>query len=303
MPKVSIIVPVYKTEKFIRECLESILQQTFTAWECLLIDDGSPDNSGKICDEYAKKDTRFRVFHEENCGVSHARNIGLDNMLGDWVMFVDSDDMIAPTTLQQCMNLVNQNDLDIVQFSYSRQMYNNTDLLVTTPPMTIAAYIKSGKYLVCVGGSLCKSNIVKENSIQFDTSIALAEDQIFMYEYFKYSRYIQRIETPLYFYRVNESGAVHSSNSIDMIRSAYKLIEYKQKFPAFEHRINRILMMFIETIINNNDIPPKKIWELYVKMNVHESSELTRRSTVFYFISKFSFRLAHKILKFYRFGR
>ena len=76
-PKISIIVPVYKAEKYLRRCLDSIVAQTFTDWECILIDDGSPDNSGKICDEYAVKDGRFRVFHQENAGVSAARNKGL----------------------------------------------------------------------------------------------------------------------------------------------------------------------------------------------------------------------------------
>ena len=100
MPKVSIIVPVYNAEKYLRECLDSIISQIFTDWECILVDDGSPDNSGEICNEYAKDDSRFRVFHVQNGGVSRARNIGLDNMSSEWVMFVDSDDAIAENTLE-----------------------------------------------------------------------------------------------------------------------------------------------------------------------------------------------------------
>ena len=100
MPKVSIIVPVYNVESFIRECLNSIQQQTFWDWECLLIDDGSPDNCGAICDEYAKKDSRFKVYHKVNGGVSSARNLGLDNACGEWVTFVDSDDFISPSFIE-----------------------------------------------------------------------------------------------------------------------------------------------------------------------------------------------------------
>ena len=81
-PKISIIVPVYKVERYLPHCIDSILAQTFTDFELLLIDDGSPDNSGKICDEYAAKDTRIRVFHKDNGGVSSARNFGLDNANG-----------------------------------------------------------------------------------------------------------------------------------------------------------------------------------------------------------------------------
>lgn len=96
MPEISIIVPVYKTEEYLPRCIDSILAQTFTDFELLLIDDGSPDNCGKICDEYAEKDSRIRVFHKENGGVSSARNVGLDNALGTYIGFVDSDDYITP---------------------------------------------------------------------------------------------------------------------------------------------------------------------------------------------------------------
>ena len=88
---VSIIVPVYNTEKFLHRCIDSILAQTYTDFELLLIDDGSKDSSGAICDEYAVKDARVRVFHKENGGVSSARNLGLDNAKGEWITFVDSD--------------------------------------------------------------------------------------------------------------------------------------------------------------------------------------------------------------------
>ena len=89
-PKVSIIVPVYNAEKYLHRCVDSILAQTFTDWELLLIDDGSPDRSGEICDGYAMKDARIRVIHKENGGVSSARNVGLDATKGKWVVFVDS---------------------------------------------------------------------------------------------------------------------------------------------------------------------------------------------------------------------
>jgi glycosyltransferase involved in cell wall biosynthesis len=89
-PVVSVIVPVYKVEQYLHKCLDSIFNQTFTGFELLLINDGSPDTSGQICDEYAQKDSRVRVFHKENGGVSSVRNLGLDNAKGKWVTFIDS---------------------------------------------------------------------------------------------------------------------------------------------------------------------------------------------------------------------
>ena len=91
---VSVIVPVYKAEKWLHRCVDSILAQTMEDFEVLLIDDGSPDRSGEICDEYAAKDSRVWVFHKENGGVSSARNLGLDNAQGEWISFIDSDDWV-----------------------------------------------------------------------------------------------------------------------------------------------------------------------------------------------------------------
>ena len=102
MPIMSVIVPVYNTEQYLHRCIDSILTQTYTDFELLLIDDGSKDKSGDICDEYALKDSRIRVFHKENGGVSSARNLGLDNAAGEWITFVDSDDWIIESYL---MNL------------------------------------------------------------------------------------------------------------------------------------------------------------------------------------------------------
>ena len=99
-PKVSVIVPVYKVEKYLPECIDSILAQTFTDFELILVDDGSPDNSGKICDDYATRDSRIRVFHKENGGVSSARNFGIDNARGEWIALMDGDDSWLPRHLE-----------------------------------------------------------------------------------------------------------------------------------------------------------------------------------------------------------
>ncbi|GGK06992.1 glycosyltransferase family 2 protein [Parabacteroides faecis] len=100
-PKVSVIVPVYKAEAYLYRCVDSLLVQTFTNFEILLIDDGSPDRSGEICDEYARKDTRVRVFHKENGGVSSARQCGLDNAVGEYTIHADPDDWVEPDMLEE----------------------------------------------------------------------------------------------------------------------------------------------------------------------------------------------------------
>ncbi len=99
MPKISIIVPVYNAEEYLRKCLDSILSQTFSDWECILVDDGSKDKSGIICDEYAISDKRFKVIHKKNGGVSTARQVGTDSASGDFIIHVDSDDWIETDML------------------------------------------------------------------------------------------------------------------------------------------------------------------------------------------------------------
>ena len=113
-PIISIIVPVYNVEQYLPRCIDSILAQTFKGFELLLIDDGSSDTSGRICDEYAFGDNRIKVFHKENGGVSSARNLGLDNAKGEWIAFVDPDDYVSPDFLE----LGNHADADVVQKPY-----------------------------------------------------------------------------------------------------------------------------------------------------------------------------------------
>lgn len=124
-PKVSVIVPVYNVEKLLQRCIDSILAQTFTDFELLLIDDGSKDKSGEICDEYAAKDSRIRVFHKQNGGVSTARNIGIDKAQGEWIYFVDSDDIVLPSALGTFCSLI-YSDSELVMAGFYTSDENNT---------------------------------------------------------------------------------------------------------------------------------------------------------------------------------
>ena len=110
---VSIIVPVYNAERYLHRCIDSVLAQTYTNFELLLINDGSKDNSGEICDKYAVKDSRIRVFHKENGGVSSARNMGIDEAKGEWLSFIDSDDWIEPTMYEKMLQELIGNNADI----------------------------------------------------------------------------------------------------------------------------------------------------------------------------------------------
>lgn len=119
-PKISIIIPMYNVEKYLRRCLDSVQNQTFQDWQAICVDDGSPDKSGSIAEEYAAKDKRFIVLHKENGGLSDARNAGMLRATGEYIMFLDSDDFIHPQTMEIAYNLAQKNKSDIVSFTYDR---------------------------------------------------------------------------------------------------------------------------------------------------------------------------------------
>jgi len=118
LPKISIIIPIYNEEKYLRRCLNSVQNQTFTEWQAICVDDGSTDNSGKIVKEYAAKDKRFVVVHKKNGGQSDARNVGVDLAKGEFVLYLDSDDFIHPQTLELLHKFAIDNDADMVVFKF-----------------------------------------------------------------------------------------------------------------------------------------------------------------------------------------
>ena len=210
MPKVSVIVPVYKAEKYLHQCIDSILSQTFTDWECILVDDGSPDRSGAICDEYAQKDARIRVIHKENGGVSSARNVALERIAGEWLTFVDSDDCLYPNALQRWIEVAVKNKLDLIQCHLNREYKEGQIVEESTEVRSALQFVESEDYLTCIGGSFFNASIVREYSLRFDEKVRLGEDQIFLFSHMQHCKRIQRISDVLYFYRDNEQSAVNN---------------------------------------------------------------------------------------------
>lgn len=203
-PKISVIVPVYKAEKYLHRCVDSILAQTFTDFELILVNDGSPDNSGAICDEYAQKDCRVRVFHKENGGVSSARNLGLDNVRGEWVTFIDSDDYIHKDYLFS----FNKNiDADLIVGSFqvigSDENWNGILQCEKYGRNILKQKLQDGAFPPNYHGSwgkLFQTKIINDNNIRFDNKVFLSEDWLFTLNYFIYINSVQTIDKPYYYY-------------------------------------------------------------------------------------------------------
>jgi glycosyltransferase involved in cell wall biosynthesis len=193
VPKISIIVPVYKVEIYLKECLDSILNQTYENIELILVNDGSPDSSGDICESYKEKDSRIRVFHQENKGVSKARNFGITEATGDYVCFIDSDDWIQGSYLADFFYNGNYNaDVYLQGYinKYADEKLNNQINFITNEFYTVQllkeGYIYSERNNIINSPcfKLFRRDIIKENNIEFDPSICYGEDHLFVLNYF-----------------------------------------------------------------------------------------------------------------------
>ena len=191
MPNISIIVPVYNASSTICRCIDSILAQIFTDFELLLINDGSKDNSGAICDEYATKDARVRVFHKENGGVGSARNLGLDNAKGEWITFCDSDDFVDSDWLKNYIdNSSGKCDLIVQKIKILNQGYDEINgpqqLIEGNGKDMLVALKYNGGTLGYPVNKLFSSSIIKMESLRFREDIKLREDEDFVLRYLLY---------------------------------------------------------------------------------------------------------------------
>ena len=189
-PLVSIIIPVYNVELYLSNCIDSILAQSFTDWECILVDDGSKDKSGSICDNYALKDNRIKVIHQNNSGVSVARQVGIDNVCGEYSIHIDPDDWIESNMLEELYNKAKSDDADMVICDYFKnedgvQQYINQSPNFLVPIKIIEQMLTTNMYPELYGS--CCNKLVRcscfnssDNLIRFEPNdLSLGEDLVF----------------------------------------------------------------------------------------------------------------------------
>lgn len=265
MPFFSIIVAVYKAEKYLAKCIDSVLEQTFSDFEIILVDDGSPDNSPMICDEYARKDTRITVIHKENGGVSSARNVGLGIASGKYLWFVDSDDYILPGVLQRLHDSAAASMPDIVTFDMQVEEKNGTvhsrnikdgEYAVTGNSILAAAFFWLPEFgnsgiNVEAAGNIIKNDIVKANGILFDTKLFRSEDTLFVLECLAKSETGKSVSYPCYFYRCNPDSCMNT-------------FEYSNR--SIKNSVE--LLMGIKVVLANSNIPAEKYGEVWNKLFV-----------------------------------
>lgn len=251
IPEISVIVPVYNSEPYLEECIDSILIQSFSNFELLLIDDGSTDLSSRLCDDYAKKNERVRVVHKKNGGVSSARNLGIKQSKGRWITFVDSD--------------------DIVKVSYLRNLYNGLDKCQDEHVLVIGSCEKNGKSkkifsnqiikgkaaahyiltndILALSGPVSKlfsSQVLIDNDIVFPENIHMGEDGIFFQRYLNVVETISFVDSVDYIARDTEKSLSKNFFNFDIEWNCYmiwkeELLKYITKYSDLFTDLNKVL--------------------------------------------------------------
>lgn len=205
-PLISIIIPIYNAESLVNRCVDSILNQTYTNWELLLINDGSTDGSGRICDEYSAHDNRIRVFHKRNGGVSSARNMGIDNAKGEWITFVDSDDFLNLDALLNMASAIGNSDLvlssirEYDKISYKDYIISNIATNNIQETANWLDMLNSLMVLVTPVSKLLKTSIINNYKLRFDIRFCSGEDSLFLYQYLYYVEKVSCIDSISYNY-------------------------------------------------------------------------------------------------------
>lgn len=235
---ISIIIPVYNVSSYIDTCLESVVNQIYTDWECILINDGSKDNSGNICDNWAKNDYRIHVIHQINQGVSAARNRGIQESKGEFITFIDSDDWINKTYLYDLINGIKDSRTDLVVSGLIQEYKDGKNKKFVFPNSVtyeissnhILEFIEMNKLALLYGpvAKLYKSSIIKNNKIEFPLDYSYGEDLIFNYQYLDYIHRISNIPVINYHYRIIGKGtlsSIYRENQFDIDYSQWKLLQ------------------------------------------------------------------------------
>jgi len=297
--RISVIVPVYNVEKYLARCIDSILAQTFADFECILIDDGSSDNSPAICDEYAKKDDRIKVIHKENGGVSSARNTGLDVAQGEWITFIDSDDWVENNILDLLLNNAVKNNCDMSvcglrsldenekELSKSKQMPLET-LDKNTAKKTLLGF---EKFTSCVVGKIVKKEYA--GKVRFRLEIKVCEDGLFWFEIIDNIDNLIYDSTPCYNYLQTENSLTRSKKAIE---------NYKDVFIATQKMLELEKNKSIKRKIKSYEASIANGWcYLMIKSGAFDKeyylyySRIVIKNILFYFLDN-NIPLKHKIM-------
>ncbi|MGJ7919508.1 glycosyltransferase family 2 protein [Neobacillus sp. LXY-4] len=301
MPTViSVIIPVYNVEKYLSICLKSVLEQTMGDFEVLLINDGSTDNSANICEHYAQIDKRVKVFHTSNSGPGKARNKGLKEASGKYIMFIDSDDYVDQNTFKIALNIMEKNNVDLVIYSFYKIKLNEIEKRELSEcyfkdPFSKARFLEKiwldEEMLASTWNKIYKLDVIKKNSISFNEDFFMAEDYLFNIQYIDTIEKGISINSPLYHYIKHENSVTTRVlyNKYYIALTVYKeslklLNKYNIKEEKYLNKIHSeyltglLRAMYETTRHGYNENLIEKLKEIKKCMNGKETRELLSNS-------------------------
>lgn len=265
-PKVSVIIPIYNGEKYIDDCMRCMKSQTYEKIEIILVDDGSKDRSGAICDEYAKSDDRIKVCHQENGGLSSARNLGIRNATGKYVWFFDVDDAVEPTVIEDNVKLAEENQADVVMFGF---WYFDVDKQELIPNELGSAFVGTAEeyfhnFLVhtvehevfnAPWNKMIRKELLEKNNLWFDTRYPIYEDIIFAASLLRIAQKIVVNDKLYYKYFVRSSGSLITRFYDTFFESVTQFhdnaMEYCKRYENNDKQIRRFNLLYVTHVFTH----------------------------------------------------
>lgn len=307
---VSIIVPIYNAEKYLDSCIQSVLRQTYTNWELILIDDGSTDKSGRIAEEYGFADERITVFHQKNLGVSLARNQGIDEATGKYVVFLDADDELIEDCLAKTVNIAEETNADVVAGRSCENQELFQDRIIWTGAEALENSLKDHLFTYSACAKLIRREFIGKT--RFTPDIRINEDSYFVFQLLCKQNVFVLTNDVIYFYRANSessSRTVFSEKYFDILKVSdlkYKKIE--EQFPQMHDlaknmllkaRMNVLRILAVRTRDEYRDVE-KKLLE-YILDNKEDYIPSSKECNQWMFILShhlfYVYKFAHYIVK------
>lgn len=313
---ISVIIPVYNVEKYLRQCIDSVLSQTFQDFEIILVDDGSTDSSGKICDEYANKDNRIRVVHKPNGGLVSARKVGFEVSSGEYISNIDSDDWLEPNHLQVLYEGIKKENADISFADFfrnenERQVYIN-NIPTSIEPRQIILDFFNGKIHAGLWNKLYRRALFEENKISYP-KYDYFEDMHTSISLMMYANEVAYIPVATYHYRYNSFSLTHNKDIVARIKSyeefVLNMLDIKDKFKidsnseigqAIRYCVNLHKRLLIRKYFNHKTYIKGALQ--YYKSSFNLRDVRTIGDFVFYMASRWKYLYPYKIKNKYRLG-